>query len=296
MKKFARPIALLAGLTLLVGCETLTQNWLPIAADHRPQPKTASVTGKVVDGTGNPLPHALVTNRAAVTFSDANGLFTLSKVNTGMQYITASFDGVKSLPVEIEVLAGQENSIPKIVVAASRPVSEGLDAVRLLAIEPGTLTATYSAEATDSAAPVGPVIYGAPTYPETKRDVTLLVSAPPNGAGTTIRSYRVQFDDAALPVIALDFPTIVNVAPGSPTQSGPPRVITIKNVGLNSVAFARALHTSDANALAATITLYAGSAATQATSLPISLHAPSADDSNATESFRARVIIEPASE
>lgn len=292
MKKFARPIALLAGLTLLVGCETLTQNWLPIASNHRPEAKTGTVKGLVVDGAGNPLPNALVTNRATVTFSDENGRFTLSKLNAGMQYITASYDGVKSLPVEIEVIDGQEKPISRIVVAASRPVSEGLAAVRLVGIDPGTLMASFSFQASDSADPDDS--YTPAAYPTTKQDVDLLLASPPNGAGAIIRSYRIEYDDAGLPPIPQDFPSDISVPPGNPTQSGPARLVPIRNVGFRTSAFSRAIDTSPRRALTATITLYADAASTQQE--PISLHAPMSGNGDATRSFQARVTLERAAE
>jgi hypothetical protein len=299
MKKFARPLTLVAGLTLLVGCEALTNNWLPIAADHRPEIKTAQVKGFVVDSAGNALPNALITNGASVTFSDSSGSFTLANVKTGVQYITASYDSVKSQPVEIEVRDDRENMIPKLVVAASRPVTDGLSAVRLIAITPETLMASYSttvATRSENGSDVAYTEYGTAAYKQTGRDVTLLVAAPPNGAGVTIRSYRVAYEDSSLPVHAADFPSVVSVAPGSPTQSGAPRALVIKNVGPTAKTFSEALAVATSSALTATITLYSADLSNQTPATSLSLHQPLPQAGDATESFRALVTLEPSEE
>src|SRR5690606_3847712 len=98
----------------------------------------------VEDAAGNELPGALVSNGASVTFTAEDGSFTLSNVRTGIQYITATYDGVKSSPVEIEVRSDKSNTIPRIVVGATSPVSDKTAALKYVQIFPDTLVASYS--------------------------------------------------------------------------------------------------------------------------------------------------------
>jgi|GEM_PF-3444249 hypothetical protein len=296
MKKIARALALVTGLTLLAGCDAVTQNWLPIAADHRPEVKLSQVTGFVLDSAGNELPGALVSNGASVTFTGDNGAFTLTNVRTGVQYITATYDGVKSSPVEIEVRGDKTNTISRIVVGALRPVSDETTAVKFVQILPDTLTASYSTTvATQSVngEDVEVPSYGATTYPS-GRDLQISLASPPNGAGTVIQSYMVTFSATAAATISSDFSPMIRVEPGSLTESGPLKNLTLKNVGPSSKEFSEALAKSGTGVVEATITLYTESKDEQTNASSILMHSPVSGNKDKSIPFKAKVTIQRA--
>lgn len=296
MMKIARALALVTGLTLLVGCDAVTQNWLPIAVDHRPEVKKAQITGFVEDSAGNELPGAMVSNGASVTFTAEDGSFTLSNVRTGVQYITATYDGVKSSPVSIEVRSDKPNTIPRIVVSALRPVSDMTAAVRYMQIFPDTLVASYSTTvATQSVGgdEVAVTTYGATTY-QPGREVQISIAAPPNGAGTLIQSYMVTFSATAAATISADFSPMIRVEPGTPTESGPLKNLTLKNLGPATKEFSEALAKSDTGVVEATITLYTQSKDEQAGASSIPMHVPVSGNKDKSLPFKAKVTIQRA--
>lgn len=292
MKIFTKALALLTGLALLAGCDALTQNWLPIATDHRPEVKTGTVMGVVEDAAGNRLPLALVSNGASITFTGKDGAFTLKEVKSGVQYITATYDNVKSSPVEIEVRADQNNPIDRLIVDTNRPVSDKSAALKFVQVFPDTVLASYSISiATISAENDWTVLTGTTTYGSGK-DVTLSVAAPPNGAGATIRSYRVTYENNAVPFYAANFPSPVTVGPGTPTESGAIKNLVIKNVGPSSSAFSTSLNSSSAGVLEATITLYVEDKDNQPGVPSILMHKPVMGNADATEPFKTIVTIQ----
>ncbi len=295
MKKFASALVLLSGLALLAGCDAVTQNWLPIAADHRPVVTVAQVTGFVEDSAGNELAGAMVSNGASVTFTGSDGAFTLSNVRTGVQYITASYDNVKSQPVEIEVKGGT-NTIPRIVVGATAPVSDLKSFVKFVGIFPDTLTATYSTELASPSVP-GPdvVAYTTPKYTGTK-EITLSLQAPPNGAGLLIRSYMVTFAASAAATLSADFSPMIRVEPGTVTSSGPLKNVIVKNVGPTTKEFAEFLDKSDTGLVEAEITLYTGDKDNQSALTAVPMHVPEKGKPDQTTAFGATVTIQRAEE
>lgn len=292
MKIFTQALALLTGLALLVGCDALSQNWLPIAADHRPEVKTGTISGVVEDAAGNRLPLAMVSNGASVTFTGKDGAFTLKEVKTGVQYITATYDKVKSPPVEIEVRADQNNPIDKLVVDANRPVSEKSAALKFVQVFPDTVMASYSISVATVSSETDWTIFTGTTLYGSGKDVTLSVAAPPNGAGATIRSYRVTYENNVVPAYSANFPVPVTVGPGTPTESGAIKNLAIKNVGPTSSAFSSSLNTSSAGVLEATITLYAEDKDNQPGLPSILMHKPVTGNADATEPFKTIVTIQ----
>jgi hypothetical protein len=293
MKKFASALVLLSGLALLAGCDAMTQNWLPIAADHRPTVTTSQITGFVVDTANNELAGAMVSNGASVTFTKSDGSFTLANVRTGVQYITATYDNVKSQPVEIEVTSGS-NTIPKIVVGATAPVSDMKSFVKYAGIFPDTLTATYSidiatASATESATPS----YSTAKYTGTK-EIQISLQAPPNGDGLRIASYRVTYAASAAATFSANFSPTIWVEPGSPTGSGPLKNLIIKNVGPTSNEFAEFLDKSETGLVEATIKLYTKDKDQQLDANAVLMHVPEQGNKDNTIPFSANVTIQRA--
>lgn len=287
MKTFVRALALLTALLLVVGCEALTRSWLPIATDR--SLTTATITGRVVDAANNVLPNALVSNGASVALTEADGTFALSDVTLGIQYVTASFDGVKSNPVEIEVKEG-DNHINKLIIDVFRPVSDQSAVIKFIQVFPDTLTASYSVNvATDDIAV--PPTYSATRY-NNGRDVLLTVAAPPGGSGVTLKSYRITYKDDYADPYRANFTSPMIVGPGSMTSSGPNKNLPIKNVGPTAIQFSNNLATGSLEVVEAKITLYDVDESQQAKSEPVAMHAPIQGDKDATASFEVNVYIQ----
>ncbi len=297
MNKLARALALCSGLMLLAGCDTISQ-WLPIAADHRPEVTVMQVTGFVVDAAGADLPGALVSNGASVAFTAEDGSFTLKNVRTGVQYVTATYDNVKSEPFQIEVRGDQANVITKIVVGVARPVGEGVAAVTFIQALPDTLIATYSSEIASGSTDTtyGASAYGTTATGGTGRDVILSVASPPNGMGTTIRSYSVVYEGSAVATFSADFSPVVSVFPGTLTESGPLKNITVKNVGPTSALFSQALASASAGIVTAKISLFTEPLASQPVESTVTMHLPEKGQPDKSVPFVATITLQKAEE
>jgi hypothetical protein len=287
MKKFARALALVTGLALLAGCDAVTQNWLPIATDHRPEVKTSSVSGFVEDSAGNIIPNAVVTNGASVAATDGNGFFTLTKIKVGYQSFTASYDG-KTSPANMLTVKADSNPNITLKVPTVGPVSDNFQAVKLGNLSPLTLTASYSI-ATTSISPVIPVPQET-RYP-TGKDLTLQLSSPPNGAGVTIKSYKVVYDDNAAPARSESFWPEVVVEPGGDFESGPIKHVLLKNVGPSSAAFSTYMEAS--RSVRATISLYTELTPQDATT-SVALHAPKKGKPDESRALEVQISIQKA--
>lgn len=294
MKQLKRALFLLTGLTLLAGCDAFGA--IPLGVNHRPEVTLATITGFVEDSAGNPLEGAMVSNGASVTFTDANGAFTLTKVRTGIQYITASYDNVKSTPVEIEVRSGS-NSLNKIVVPTVGRVSDFQNPVKFVGLFPDTLTASYSIvtpEASPDVAPEATPSYTAAIYPD-GRDIQIALASPPNGSGVLIRSYRVTYSAAEIATLSADFSPAIRVEPGSLTESGPNKTFAVKNIAPITEAFSEALHKSDSGMIEATVTLYTEDKDNQSPDKSVTMHSPESGNPDKAIPFRARIYIQRAS-
>lgn len=314
MNMLTRLLALVTGLSLIAGCASVYDQWFTLGADHRPTVETGYIKGRVVDAYGRGIAGAQVSNGAAVFFtSDGSakikaddgtddltlttpGEFVLSKVNTGIQYVTATFDGEKSEPARILVVkkelnvtnlnAGGDNSLGDLIISTQGPLSAGSTAIKLIQVFPDTLTATFSTEiASGSTTPT----FGGATYGNQSRDITLSVAAPPNGAGQTIRSYRVEYEGPT-PGFSADFSPIEFVGPGSKTSSGPTTNLLVKRVGPTTKEFSADLAT--ASIRIATIKLYTVPAANQANDKLVDMSVPTPTEASATASFEAKVTLE----
>ncbi len=292
MKQFTRALTLLTGLTLLAGCDTL--GLIPLGVNHRPEVTVATVSGFVVDSVGLPLEGAMVSNGASVTFSDSSGGFTLTNVRTGIQYITATYSGVKSSPVEIEVKAGT-NTISKIVVGTTGPVSDFQNPVKFMQIHPDTLTASYSISYETVKDASGDIVvppnatrsYSATRYGSGK-DVEISVASPPNGAGLVIASYSITYTATEAASISADFSPTIRVEPGTLSEFGPNKNLKIKNVGPASEEFSKALNESKTGVVEASIMLYT------LDNQPVRMHIPDSNDRDKSIPFRAKVYIQRA--
>ncbi len=287
MKKFARALALVSGLAFLAGCDAVSQNWLPIATDHRPEVKTSTLSGFVEDSVGNIIPNAVVTNGASVAATDGNGFFTLTKIKTGYQSFTASYDG-KTSPANMRTIKADSNPNITLKIPTVGPVSDTLQAVKLGSMPLLTLTASYSI-ATTSVSPLVPVPQET-RYP-TGKDLTLVLSAPPNGAGVTIKSYKVVYDDNAAPTRSESLWPEVVVDPGGDFESGPAKNVFLKNIGPSSAAFSTYMDAT--RSVKATISLYTELTPQDATT-SVALHAPKKGNPDDVRPLEIQISIQKA--
>ena len=85
---------------------------------------TGTITGKVVDENGKPIPGALVTlDTGETTTTDKNGEFTLH-ARAGNHTITISKEGYKTTNTTAPVTPGQTTTIPTIEIPQTQPPQE----------------------------------------------------------------------------------------------------------------------------------------------------------------------------
>lgn len=268
MKRIACLIAALA--IALTGCDTIN-GWIGIVgSDYRPPLKTGAIKGKVVDRNGNALVGAKVTNGAAVYFTaddggtvrddlydttkastdDFNkkhvmtlskGEFVLTKVaGNGIAYLQAEFDGQMSPPIQIYVNAATFdaskdadkqglNALDDIKIAIDEPVSADSKLIKFVSTDIKDNVVTAASAST--------------TVQWNHSKVSIFMQAPPGGAGITVKSARVSYQDTdgSAPDqtigpndVVRTLPAPVTILPGTKTQSGALAQVDVPISNVNS--------------------------------------------------------------